>query len=184
MFARFTKLTTIALALAALCVALAATATAGTAAKPKPGFMPGTWVGKGTISGRVEKDPMTTTSTGRITFVLKVNKAFGVSGTGTWRQTMVGTQDAPSEYAVNARIWGTAPITFSGTSINVKYKGKASILTAIQAGSVEPRTTRSESDIFGFLTIKDAFSCSVSGKSELQPGVFLTWSATFKGACG
>ena len=39
---------------------------------------------------------------------LKVSKSLGASGTGTWKLDMLGSQDAPSEYGVDATIVGAA----------------------------------------------------------------------------
>jgi hypothetical protein len=184
MYARFTRLMATALALAALCVALTTTAPAGTT-MPKPGFMPGTWVGQGTIAGTVQKGPMTTKFDGRITFRLKVNNKFGVSGTGQWKQSMFGTQDAPAQYGVGAMIHGTAAVTFKGTATKVTFFGKQKLVTEIRAGS--RKTIRHESeeqpDLNGRLTITRATHCKVDGKTEIQPRVFLTWSATLTGPC-
>lgn len=183
MFARLTKLSATALALAALAVTLATTATAGTAG-PKPGFMPGTWVGSGTIAGTVEDGLMTTKFDGRVTFRLKVSEKFVVSGAGSWTQTMFGTQDAPSQYGVGAMITGNAAITLKGTSTKVTFSGKQTLVTEIRAGSRRTRTNESEYDLNGRLVITKATQCRVDGKTEIQPRVFLTWSARLKGPCG
>ena len=60
---RIQTLTALALLLVA---AVAGTASANQTA-PKPGFLPGTWIGKGTIKGSVEDGPMWTTFSGGIT---------------------------------------------------------------------------------------------------------------------
>ena len=180
MFARLTKLS--ATALAALAVTLATTATAGTAA-PKPGFMPGTWIGQGTIAGTVTDDVMTTKFDGRVTFRLKVNQKFVVSGAGSWTQTMFGTQDAPSQYGVGAMITGNAAITLKGTSTNVTFSGTQKLVTEIRAGSRKTTVKQSEYDLNGRLVITKANACSVVGKTVVQPGVTLTWSARLKGSC-
>jgi hypothetical protein len=182
MFVRFTKLTATALALAALAVALTTTASAGNT-MPKPGFMPGTWVGQGTIAGTVVDGPMTTKFDGRITFRLKVNNKFGVSGTGHWTQSMFGTQDAPAQYGVGAMIHGTAAITLKGMATKVRFSGTQKLVTEIRAGSRKTRTNESEADLNGRLTITRATHCKVDGKTEIQPRVFLTWSATLTGPC-
>jgi hypothetical protein len=177
------RLTATAFALAVLAVGLAATATAGTAA-PKPGFLPGTWIGQGTIGGSVTDGLMTTKFDGRVTFVVKVNNKLGVSGAGSWRQTMFGTQDAPAQYGVGAMITGTGAIALKGTSTKVTFFGKQKLLTEIRAGSRKTTKHESEADLSGRLVITKATQCQVSGKTEVQPGVTLTWSAKFKGACG
>ena len=181
MFARLTKLS--ATALAALAVTLATTATAGTAA-PKPGFMPGVWVGSGTIKGSINDGGMYTMFNGRVSFTLKVSKSLGVSGTGTWKVDMLGAQvDAPSSYGVDATIVGTASIVLKGTSTNVTYSGKQKLMTQIRAGSRKTTLKESEADLFGRLAISRAYTCKVVGSTVIQPGVTLTWSARLKGSC-
>ena len=107
MLSRLTRFAKAGLALTAAAVALGAFAAAGSAA-PKPGFLPGTWIGQGTISGSVDDGPMSAFFNGRISFTMKVGKSLGVSGTGTWKLDMLGSQDAPSEYGVDATIVGAA----------------------------------------------------------------------------
>ena len=182
MFAGLGRLVVSALTLAALAVALATSATAGTAV-PKPGFMPGVWIGQGTIKGLVDDGLMATVFNGRVAFTLKVNKNLGVSGTGTWKLDMLGTQDAPAQYRVDATIVGTASIALKGTSTSVTFSGKQKLMTQIRAGNRPTSLRESESDIAGQLVITKARSCKVVGATQLQPGVTLTWSAKLKGAC-
>ena len=181
MFARLTKLSASALALAALAVTLATTATAGTAA-PKPGFLPGVWVGSGTIKGSVTDGEMYTMFNGRVSFTLKVNKSLGVAGTGSWKVDMIGAQtESSTQYAVDATIVGTASIALKGTSTNVTYSGKQKLMTQIRAGSRRTTLKESEADLFGRLAITRAYTCKVVGSTVIQPGVTLNWSARLKG---
>jgi hypothetical protein len=182
MFQGLRRLTATAVALAALAIALAATATAGTAV-PKTGFLPGTWIGQGTITGSVTEGDMYTMFNGRVAFTLKVDRKLGVSGTGTWKLDMLGTQEAPEQYRVDATIVGTASIALKGTSTRVTFSGKQKLMTQIRAGSRKTTLKESESDLFGQLVIASARRCNVVGVTQLQPGVKLTWSARFKGAC-
>jgi hypothetical protein len=182
MFAGLRKLTATALALAALAVALTATASAAPT-MPKKGFLPGTWIGQGTIKGSVTEGEMYTMFNGRVSFVLKVSPKLGVSGAGTWKMDMLGTQDGPPEYAVDATIVGAAALALKGTSTKVTFSGKQKLMTQIRVGGKKTPPKESESDLFGQLVITKAERCKVAGQTQLQPGVTLTWSAKFKGAC-
>ena len=80
-------------------------------------------------------------------------------------------------------IRGTAAITFKGNATKVTFSGKQKLFTEIRAGSRATRTNESETDLNGRLTITRATLCKVDGKTEIQPRVFLTWSATPTGPC-
>jgi hypothetical protein len=174
------RILTIAGSLAILAAAAIGTASA-TQAAPKPGFMPGTWLGKGTIKGDVVDGPMATRFDGGITFTLKVNPKLGVAGGGTWQMNMLGRQDAPSSYRVDSTLNGLAAIKLGGTSTNVTFSGLQKITGEIRSGGVS-RPVSMQRQLTGRLTIGRAGKCLVRGVTVIQQGVTLTWSAKLKGS--
>lgn len=171
--------------LAVLAVAIAAAligpfaATGGAA--PKPGFLPGTWLGKGTITGYSVDGPMSTHFDGGITFTLKVGKNLRVSGTGTWQLNMLGSEDGPSSYAVDSTMRGSAAIRLGGTSTAPTFTGMQEVTGEIRsAGMSHPVSF--ERALNGRLTITRAGKCLVRGATVVQQGVKLTWSAQLKGS--
>jgi hypothetical protein len=166
---------------AALTAVLAASLSASSGAAPKPGFLPGTWLGKGTIKGYVVDGPMATHFDGGITFTMKVSKKLAVAGSGTWRMNMLGSEDAPSSYAVDSTLMGTAAISFGGTSTAPTFAGKQKVRGEIRSGGMS-RPVSFERDLSGQLTIRRAGKCLVRGATVVQQGVTLTWSAKLKGS--
>jgi hypothetical protein len=163
-------------------VALVAFAFVGQgAAAPKPGFLPGTWIGKGTITGYVVDGPMATHFGGGVSFILKVSPKLAVSGSGTWEMTMLGSQDAPSDYAVDSTMKGTAAIRLAGPATAPTFGGTQKVVGEIRSGSMKTPISF-ERKFSGRLTISRAGTCLVRGVTVTQPGVKLTWSAQLKGS--
>jgi hypothetical protein len=172
------------LAAALLLGLIAAVGAATTAdAMPKPGFLPGTWIGTASISGSATDGPMHVKFSGRFTFSLTVSKKLAVSGRGHWALTMVGSEDAPARYAVNSNTVGSAAVAIKGTSTNVIYAGKQHIEREITMAGKTTQLPPIEADLKGRLPITKATTCKVSGGWQIQPGVTLTWSAKRKGSC-
>ena len=176
---RIQTLTALALLLVA---AVAGTASANQAA-PKPGFLPGTWIGKGTIKGSVEDGPMWTTFSGGIAFTLKVDKSFRASGSGSWKQNMLGTQDGESKDAVDSSMFGTASLRLGGTATSVAFSGVMHVVGQIKAYGHSRSMKPFDQPIGQRLVITKANACKVVGTSQVQPGVTLTWAAQRKGGC-
>jgi hypothetical protein len=166
---------------AALAATLAGSFSASGGAAPKPGFLPGTWVGKGTISGTSTDGPMTTHFSGGVTFTLKVAKNLSVGGSGTWRMNMLGSEDAPSEYAVDSTMNGAAVIRFGGPATGPTFSGTQKVTGEIRSGSMK-QPISFERATSGKLTIVRAGKCLVKGATVIQSGVKLTWSAQLKGS--
>ncbi len=168
----------------AVTVALAITmaAAAGTApAKPKPGFLPGTWIGKGTISGTSTDGPFTVHFSGGIAFTLRVDASLRSKGTGTWQLDMLGSQDGPSEDAIDSTMQGRAAITLKGSGRNVSFSGLQRVVGEIRtAGTARPISF--SRPLTGALTTSRAGKCKVSGVTRMPDGVKLVWSAVLKGS--
>lgn len=175
------RLMQIAAATVALAVVAAGAAQAGSAVA-KPGFLPGTWLGKGTIKGYVTDGPMATHFSGGIAFTLKVSPKLAVAGTGSRQLNMLGSQDAPSSYAVDTSMFGTAQIRLTGTSTAVTYAGLQHVTGEFRTANVSRPITMPDKEISGRLVITRAGKCKVTGTSTLQPGVTLTWNAQLKGS--
>jgi hypothetical protein len=169
-------------AIAALTLTVAAFAAGTASAAPKPGFLPGTWMGKGTISGNVTDGPMSTHFSGGISFTLKVSPKLAVGGSGTRQLNMLGAQDAPSSYGVDTSMFGTASIRMTGTPTNVTYAGLQHITGEIRTAGVKRPLTIPDQKVAGRLVIKRAGRCKVTGTSTIQPGVTLTWGAQLQGS--
>jgi hypothetical protein len=170
----------IAAAVAVLVAAAVGFASSGNAA-PKPGFMPGTWVGKGTIKGYVVDGPMSTHFGGGVVFTLKVSPKLAVSGSGTWRMSMLGSADGPSEWAVDSTMNGAASIRLGGPATAPTFSGTQRVTGEIRSGSMKTPISM-ERPLTGKLTIKRAGKCLVRGVTQMQRGVTLTWSAQLKGS--
>lgn len=160
---------------------LALVGAAGASAKPKPGFLPGTWVGKGTITGSSADGPMTVHFSGGIAFTLKVAPSLAAKGSGTWRLDMLGSEDAMSDEAVDSTMQGRAAISLSGSGTKVSFTGLQRVSGEIRSGG---RTTPIgfSRPLKGTLTIGRAGKCRVSGANVMPDGVKLVWSATLKGS--
>jgi hypothetical protein len=171
----------LATALAVVATSLALGTASATDAAAKPGFLPGTWVGKGTISGSSVDGPMSTHFDGGIAFTLKVSKKLSVSGTGTWTLNMLGSEDAPSSSAVDSTMRGSAAITFGGQSTGVTFTGLQKITGEIRSAGVA-RPFSMQRPLTGRLTIVRAGQCFVRGATVIQSGVKLVWSAQLKGS--
>jgi hypothetical protein len=168
-------------AFAVLATAAAFGSASATEAAPKPGFLPGTWIGKGTISGTSTDGPMTTHFSGGVAFTLKVSKNLGVSGGGTWRMSMLGSEDGPSEYAVDSTMNGTAAIRLGGRSTGPTFSGTQKVTGEIRSGSMK-QPISFERALSGKLAIVRAGKCLVRGATVIQSGVTLTWGAQLKGS--
>jgi len=170
------------LAGAVLVGVLAAGLTAGAAdAKAKPGLLPGTWVGKGTINGYAVDGPMATHFSGGVTFTLKVDKKLRVSGGGSWQMRMLGSEDGPSETAVDSSMEGSAAIRLLGTATGLTFTGMQRVVGEVRMGKVAHPISFTR-PLKGQLVIKRAGHCKVAGVTTIQPGVTLTWSAVLKGS--
>jgi len=164
-----------------LAAALAGSYSSSGGAAPKPGFLPGTWIGKGVIAGTVTDGPMTTHFDGGVTFTLKISKTLRASGSGTWRMNMLGSEDGPSDYAVDSTMNGTAPIRLAGSSTTPTFSGTQQIVGEIRSGSMKTPISMTR-PLNGTLKIGRAGKCLVRGVTVVQRGVTLTWSAQLKGS--
>ena len=169
------KIHTLVAALALLLFAAAAGTASAHKSVAKPGFPSGTWIGTGVLTGKTETvGDITTQTSGTAKFTLIV-KGGKVSGRGTWRTTQFGSG------SVGSKITGFASVTFSGTPIDVRYKGTEVIKTAF----VDPAHTTGnvftrQAPYSGRLVIKKALSCRVTGGHTFEDGTF-TWKAALKG---
>jgi hypothetical protein len=161
-------------AVAAVTLALAGLAHAGQAA-PKPGFLPGTWNVTGTISGSSVDGPMTTVFGGSIRMTLKVAKSYKVGGSGTWQMTMKGS--GPVSSSMN----GTAAVTLSGSSVDVRFAGQQSVTGTVSDGALST-PIRMNRPLSGKLVIKRAGKCRVTGTAPMGGGARLTWTALLAGS--
>jgi hypothetical protein len=119
---------------------------------------------------------------GRVAFTLTVSKSLAVSGTGTWKLDMLGSEDAPSEYGVDATIVGAATIALKGTGTNVRFSGTQRMQTEIRSAGKTRLGPVTERPLNGRLVITRAGKCRVVGSTPIQPGVTLTWSAKLRGS--
>ena len=163
--------------ISALVTAVAATAPAA----PKPGFLPGTWIGKGTITGTSTDGPYTTHLDGGIAFTLRVDRSLRVSGGGTWKLNMLGSQDGPSSSAVDSTMQGTAAITFAGTGAAVTFTGNARVIGEMRMGDIK-RPVSFAQTLAGRLLVTRAGKCRVVGASQVPGGGTLKWTAVLKGS--
>jgi hypothetical protein len=152
-------------------------AAAGTAsAVAKPGFPAGSWSGAGSLAGTTETaGDLTVRSSGTLKFTLRVSQDGKVGGFGKWRVTQIGSG------SVGSKIVGVSNVTFSGTPIDVRYKGTQVITTRF----VDPvhstgNTFTREEPINGRLVIKKAGSCLVTGGHKAEGGTF-KWKASLQG---
>lgn len=156
------------------------TAAAGTAlateSVAKPGFPAGTWTGTGVLAGTTETvGDITTRSRGTARFTLNVSKDGTVTGKGTWRVTQIGSG------SVGSRIVGVSSVRFSGTPIDVRFKGTQVITTAfVDPAHTTGNTFKRKEPITGHLVIKKALSCLVTGGHSFDGGTF-RWKASLEG---
>ena len=174
-----------ALALAALGALLAATTSAGAPlafAKAKPGFLPGVWIGKGTISGQTVDGPITSTFSGGVTFTLEVAWGGAVTGSGRWNMKLVGVDSDP-ENGINSQLTGSAALELGGTATEVTFEGSERVVGQVTLyGKSRPINLQRENTRRGRLVIGRAGKCRVSGVAPIQPGVTLAWSAQLEGS--
>jgi hypothetical protein len=164
-----TFLTTLAL------VGLVAATSVTASAAPKPGFEPGTWLVKGTMSGQSSEYGQTIRTKGSFTFTLRVGKNGAVGGTGAWRMTQLGSG------AISSKITGVAAVKLSGTPTQVRYGGTLVLTSKFSDGVVSGGNTATvKKPLSGGLTIKKALSCKVTGGQTID-GVVTTWTATLQG---
>lgn len=159
---------------------LALVGATGASAKPKPGFLPGTWTGKGTITGSSTDGPMTVHFSGGIAFTLKVAPSLAAKGTGTWRLDMLGSEDAMSDEAIDSTMQGRAAISLAGSGTTITFSGLQKVAGEIRvAGTSRPLSF--SRPLNGTLAITRAGACKVSGVTRMPDGVKLVWSAVRKG---
>jgi hypothetical protein len=168
--------------LLAVCATLGLVVTAATLgsasstwAAPKVGFLPGTWVGTGKISGQTGDGPMSEEWNGNVRFTLVVSPGLTAGGSGTWALTMKGT--GPVASTMN----GSAALKMSGPATDVRYTGTQKISGSVSDGtrSTAINFTR---PLTGRLVIARAGKCRVNGSSPMGPGVKFTWSAQLAGS--
>jgi hypothetical protein len=167
---KFTTITVVsALAGAALAVASAAQGA------PKPGFVPGKWVGSGKISGTTGDGPMSEVWRGSVRFTLVVGKSLTAGGSGTWALTMKGSGP------VGSTMTGSAALKLSGPATDVRFAGTQKISGTVSDGVVSNGINFTR-PLNGRLVIARAGSCLVTGTSPMGPGLKLTWSAQLAGS--
>jgi hypothetical protein len=170
------------LACAVLAAVVAAALTAAPSqAAPKPGFLPGIWIGNGTITGFAQDGPMATHFSGGIRFKLTVSNKLKASGTGTWKMNMLGSEDGPSQSAVDSSLVGSAAVRLAGGATNVTFAGAQHIVGEVRMGALK-QPMRFDRPLNLRLAITRAGRCKVTGSTTIQPGVTLKWSAQLKGS--
>jgi hypothetical protein len=158
-------------------VAVAAFAFVGHgAAAPKPGFLPGTWIGKGTISGNgpATEGPATTFS-GTIDFVLVASPGGKVKGSGNWSRTMVGTGN------VSATIVAKTRVKVAGTTTTPRLVGSYRAIGTFTGHGVTTTSTFAPVSLNEKLVITRAGKCRVTGSHTFN-GVTTRWTAQLKGS--
>jgi hypothetical protein len=159
----------------ALLAATAICTVSATQAAAKPGFVPGTWNGNGTISGSSVDGPMSTRFSGSMQFKLQVTGSTAVKGSGAWKLTMKGSGP------VGSVMTGTANLTFSGTPTDIRYTGMQVVAGKVSDGT-HTSPIRFSKKISGRLVVTRAGACRVLGGSPMSGGVKLTWTALLAGA--
>ena len=167
-------------------IRLAATAVAATAlvaslatsvgAAPKPGFPAGTWIGKGTITGRgLPTAGPPTVFSGKFDFVMKVGRDGSVSGTGSWYRKMVGTG------AVSAVIVAKTRVKVAGDSTQPRLVGTYRVVGTFSGHGVTNTSTFAPVKLSERLVITRAGACKVTGRHTFN-GVTTQWAAQLKGS--
>jgi hypothetical protein len=179
------KLRTIATATAlALTLGIAALgAASGTEAAPKPGLVPGKWIGTGTISGTSQDGELTTSNRGLVTFTVTVAADRSVSGSGTWKRTMTG-----SGLDTQSVIIGTASLKFSGPSTEVRFAGKEYAQGKVVVNGTTIQMGTKGLKLEGLLVLARAGDCTANGTAkmiETRGGLTLKWKAkrVIRGTC-
>jgi hypothetical protein len=149
----------------------------------KPGFAPGTWIGKGKISGKSVDGPMTSTFSGSIAFTLKVTRNLELTGSGSYALTMVGVDSDDPDDAVNSHMKSVASITFGGTPTAPTYAGALHVTGEVVGfgGKVSTPINFTKENFKGRLVITRAGHCKVVGGHTSQ-GVTVSWTALLKGS--
>ena len=174
------RIHTIVAALSLLLFAAAAGAASATQAVAKPGFLPGTWKGTGTIVGSSSDGLMSTKHTGTIRFTLVVRPDLSVTGSGRWNVTMKGSGSDTSSL-----IKGAAALKLSGPATDVRFAGTQIVTGSITASGVTVPLRMKPRALSGRLVISRAGKCSANGTAPMGPGVSLKWSAllAIQGTC-
>jgi hypothetical protein len=172
-------LTTVA-ALVSILVAAALGGASASQAAAKPGFLPGTWKGTGTISGSSSDGVMSTRHSGQIRFTLIVRNDLSASGSGTWKVTMKGSGPESS-----STMTGTAALKLSGAAREVRFAGQERVTGFVTASGVKVPIRMAPRTLKGRLLIGRPGKCSASGTAPMGPGVSLKWTArlVINGTC-
>jgi hypothetical protein len=161
---------------AALAGTVVLAATSAVEAAPKPGFAPGTWIGKGTISGRTSAGGgPTATFSGKLAFVVRVGRDRRVSGSGSWSRTMIGSG------SVDAKIVAKAAVRVVGTSTAPRLVGSYRASGTFSGHGVSRATTFAPAKLDERLLITRAGPCRVTGRHVFR-GVTTEWSAQLRGS--
>lgn len=161
-------------------VVFTAAAGAATQAGAKPGFLPGTWKGTGTIVGSSSDGAMSTKHTGTIRFSLTVRPDLSVAGSGRWNVTMRG-----SGAGTSSTLKGAAALKLSGPATDVRFAGAQTVAGSITVNGVTMPINMKPRPLNGRLVISRAGKCSANGTAPMGPGVSLKWSALLeiRGTC-
>jgi hypothetical protein len=153
-------------------VALLAAAGSDAHAAPKPGFLPGTWVGTGIHKGVFTLAGNSSPTTGTVSFTLAVDKSLKASGT-----LMIKTTMHTSIEDMRGTVVGTGTMKISGTGSDVRYSGTLALKGKLTDGKVTIpfRLTR---PVSGGLRITRAGCTKVSGKTAQNFPIF--WTAVPK----
>jgi hypothetical protein len=172
------KRITIAAVLAIVLGATALGAADSTHAGPKPGLMPGKWVGTGVISGSITDEVGTTRFSGKIGFRITIRKDLAVGGTGSWVKQMVGQGDGMSSSMTGI---GTLYFGESPQGIKISYfeevEGTVTVGGFTQPIKFETKTKEAR------LVITKARRCSAVGFIPAGGGMKMTWTAKRLGKC-
>jgi hypothetical protein len=95
---------------------------------------------------------------------------------------MIGSQDAPEDYAVSTKTVGTAKVAFAGPATKPTFSGMQHITRLIRSAGRTREFAPLDKKLNGRLVISRAGKCKVNGVTPIQAGVSLTWSAQLKGS--
>jgi len=174
------RISTFAAAFGLLLAVTSLGAASMTQAAGKPGFLPGTWIGNGAITGSLTNGRVSTALRGPIRFKLGVDKKLRVSGSGTWKLQRFAYEGAYHD-AADTQLKGWAAIGFAGTSTKVTFSGTQYVIGEVMDSGIQ-RPIRFERELDGRLVITRARQCELSGRMRVQTGLILSWSAKPKGS--
>jgi hypothetical protein len=166
------RMLTLVATLGLLLLAAVAGGASATEAAAKPGFLPGTWNGIGTISGSLDDGFASTRFSGKLGFHLKVKPDLTVTGSGSRVMTMKGSGP------VSSSMTGIAVLKFSGNATDARFSGIENVTGTVTANGI-PKPVRINGRAINNLrlVISRGGKCSANGTVPMAPGVTLKWTA-------